>query len=156
METAYNLLNEKQKRLVDEAERAMLNAYSPYSKFNVGAAIMTKNGAIYPGCNYENAAYGSTICAERNAVGNMIVNGEYQPEMIAIIAKGEAFDVPTPIVPCGDCRQVMNEMAQISGGLEIIMCNTKKDKIEIQQLAELIPKSFGPETLGIDVAKYRK
>jgi cytidine deaminase len=156
MITTYELLNEELKGLVDKAKAVMPNAYNPYSKYFVGAAVLTDKGSIYCGCNFENAAYGSTICAERNAIGTMIANGEYRPVKIAIVSKGETFDAKEPVVPCGSCLQVMNEMAQISGGLEVMMCNTKLDKIEILNIAEILQRSFGPNDLGADVAKYRK
>jgi len=135
----------------------MLNAYSPYSKFCVGAALRTLDGKIFTGANVENAAYGSTICAERMALGNANANGHRMFTMIAIIAKGENFDTTSITAPCGSCRQMLYEASQVSKrNLEIIMSTTKKDNIGISSIGELLPNAFGPDDLGIDVEKYRK
>lgn len=80
------------------------NAYAPYSKFHVGAAIRTKSGRIFTGCNVENLSYGLTICAERVAMGSMIAAGEHEIAEVVVVA-----DTEFPISPCGACRQVMAE-----------------------------------------------
>jgi len=155
--TNYESLTEIQKKLVDEAEKVMENSYNPYSKFFVGAALLTKNGEIITSTNVENAAYGDSICAERSAVVRANAEGHRMFKSIAIITKGEEFDTIDPSAPCGSCRGVLYEFSQIAEkNLEIIMSSTKKDKIKITSINELMPSGFGPKDLGIDVKKYQK
>ncbi len=94
-------------RLVLEAKRVRERAYAPYSNYKVGAAIATASGKVFTGCNFENASYGACICAERNAIGQMIAAGEREPVACAIVTGGT-----TPGSPCGICRQVMVEFAR--------------------------------------------
>ncbi|CAN5520823.1 cytidine deaminase [soil metagenome] len=94
-------------KLVAEARRARKNAYAPYSNYRVGAALATESGKIFAGCNVENASYGATICAERNAILHMIAAGESKPKAIVIVTGG---DKPAP--PCGMCRQVLVEFVR--------------------------------------------
>ena len=121
--------------LVNQAIEAREKAYAPYSKFKVGAAILTKNGTVFPGCNIENASYGATICAERAAVCNMIVNGGRDPIAIAICYNEEEF-----AVPCGICRQVLSEFSP-KGDLIILMAKTDGTYQETT-LSALLPSSF--------------
>jgi cytidine deaminase len=121
--------------LVDQAIEARDKAYAPYSKFKVGAAILTKDGKTYQGCNIENASYGATICAERSAVCNMIVNGGADPIAIAICYNEEEF-----AVPCGICRQVLSEFSP-KGDLTILMAKTDGIYQETT-LSALLPSSF--------------
>ena len=119
--------------LLNEAKKVSVNAYSPYSKYRVGAAILTKEQRIYVGCNVENAAYGDTICAERSAVCNAVANG-CRPgdfEAIAIASSGENFS------PCGSCRQVLQEF-----GSNITVIFEFDGKINTMPLSELLPKGF--------------
>ena len=90
--------------LMNYAKEVMKNAYSPYSKFQVGAALLTANGTVYTGCNVENSSYGATICAERNAIFQAVANGEREFVKIAICCSEDRFPVP-----CGMCLQVMQE-----------------------------------------------
>lgn len=94
------------KELLSIADKAMENAYAPYSKFHVGAALLCKNGTVFTGCNIENATYGATNCAERTAIFKAVSEGQREFEAIAIVSSGgsETF-------PCGICRQVMAEFA---------------------------------------------
>lgn len=142
--------------LLDEAEKAKDTAYNPYSHFFVGAALLSRGGQIITGSNVENAAYGSTICAERAAILRANAMGIKMFDKIAVIARGENFDTNEVTAPCGSCRQVLYESAQISEkNLEIIMATTRKDKIVIATIEELLPLAFGPKDLGIDVRKYQ-
>ena len=143
----YKDLKPKQQELLDAAEKAMSNSYSPYSKFKVGAAVLTEDGTIIPGTNYENAAYGSTICAERVAIMAANARGYRKIKKIAVIGKGET-NAPT-ISPCGSCRQVINESSDLSSQeVQVIMSNTEKDEIIIKGIKELLPMSFGPKNLS--------
>ena len=122
-------------KLVKAAIAARETAYAPYSKFKVGAAILTKDGKIYKGCNIENASYGATICAERSAVCNMIANGGADPIAIAICYNEEEF-----AVPCGICRQVLSEFSP-KGDLIILMAKTDGTYQETT-LSAILPASF--------------
>ena len=116
------------------ANKVKLNSYSPYSKFRVGAVLVTDEGTLYSGVNVENSSYGLTNCAERTAIFSAITNGERKFKSIVIVSDAEDF-----ITPCGACRQVLMEL----GGkdLEIVMSNRDKE-IRILKLEELLPLSF--------------
>ncbi len=153
---SYEQLEEIQRRLLNEAAKAMDTAYNPYSNFYVGAAILSQDGIIITGSNVENAAYGSTICAERAAILRANAKGIRIFEKIAIIGKGKDFDTTEVTAPCGSCRQMLFESAQISEkNLEVIMATTKMDKIIVATIEELLPLAFGPKDLGIDIKKYQ-
>jgi cytidine deaminase len=125
------------KKLIELAEQAQKKAYAPYSKFKVGAAILCQNGKMYQGCNVENASYGLSCCAERNAVFRAISEGEKDFLAIAIVSSSNE-----PTAPCGACRQVLNEF---SPDIRIIMPG-KKGIIETF-LTKLLPFAFGPKSL---------
>ena len=120
-------------KLKEKAKAAAANAYAPYSKFYVGCAILTKSGNIYTGCNVENASYGLTTCAERNAIANAISSeGAIEIEKVVVYT-------PTPKAtpPCGACRQVINEF----GDPEIhSTCNGTGSNTH--EIAELLPHAF--------------
>lgn len=118
--------------LLEAAKKAREFAYSPYSKFKVGAAVLAKSGSIYTGCNIENASYGLTNCAERTAIFKAIAAGEVNLIALAVVA-----DTKEPVSPCGACRQVMAEF-KIN---KIIMGNLQGKMREVT-LAELLPFSF--------------
>ncbi len=92
------------KELLNKAKEVSQNAYVPYSKFKVGACVLTEDGQTFCGCNFENVSYGLTICAERNAIGTAIANGQKKIKAVAIYSPNE-----DNCVPCGSCRQVMAE-----------------------------------------------
>jgi len=153
----YKSLSDIEKELLCEAEKVMENAYTPCSGFFVGAALLTKDNKIITGANVENAAYGSTICAERAAILRANAEGYRMYKAIAIIARGKDFDTKEVTSPCGSCRQMLYESSQVSeNDLEVIMSTTKKDKIIISTIKELLPLGFGPKDLGIDVKKWQK
>lgn len=120
--------------MIESAEVASKNSYSPYSKFAVGACVLTENDKIYTGCNFENSSFGLTICAERNAVGSAIADGEKKIKAIAIYSPNMEN-----CTPCGACRQVLNEFKSAQG-LDIIV--KIKDGIKVYTLEELLPESF--------------
>jgi cytidine deaminase len=154
--TTYNQLNQAQQILLDQAAKSMETAYSPYSHFYVGAALMSQDRHVITGSNVENAAYNPTICAERSALARANAMGIRTFDSIAVIARGEDFETSEVTAPCGTCRQMLYESSQISGvDLEVIMSTTRKDKIIIATISELLPLAFGPADLGIDVKKYR-
>ena len=121
------------KELVNLAMEAKKRAYAPYSNFHVGAALLCENGEVYLGCNIENAAYGSTNCAERTAVFNAISFGNRSFKKIAIVSDGDEYTYP-----CGVCRQVLSEFAP---NIEVIMAKRNGDFIK-EPLCELLPHMF--------------
>ncbi len=125
------------KELIKKAIEARSFSYSPYSGFQVGAALLGKSGKIYTGCNVENAAYGPSNCAERTAFFKAVSEGEREFERIAIVGGHEGESVAPS--PCGVCRQVMTEFCEPS--FEVIMA-VSEDEYEVMTLGELMPKSF--------------
>ncbi len=145
-------LDKGQKKLLDAAEKVTVNSHSPYSHFRVGAALLSTDGEIITGTNFENAAYGSTICAERAAILRANAMGKKKFTKIAIYGKGKDFDSLDPVSPCGACRQVILEISQLSKeNIEVIMSNSKKDQIIIARIEDLLPLGFGPKNLGIEI-----
>lgn len=120
-------------RLREAAFAAMENAYAPYSRFRVGAAIQASSGEIVSGCNVENAAYGEALCAERVAVAAAVAQGLTSFEEIAIASES---DEPSP--PCGSCRQTMSEFAPDL----LINSYARNGKQSTWRLAELLPEAF--------------
>lgn len=131
--------------LILEAKNAREHAYTPYSHFKVGAALMTKSGKIYHGCNIENAAYTPTNCAERTAFFKAVYDGEREFAKIAIVGGPEGTEPDQMCAPCGVCRQVMMEFCDPEL-FQIILLNGK-DKMTTVLLKELVPYGFGPDTL---------
>lgn len=115
-------------------------AYTPYSNFKVGACLLAEDGRVFKGCNFENASFGATICAERCAVGAAIVAGARKFTAIAVAGTDSAA------WPCGVCRQVLNEF---SADMRVI-CGPANGEFEVVKLSELLPKSFGPEYLNLE------
>ena len=132
--------------LLAAAVKARKQAYAPYSKFKVGAAVLAKDGQIFTGCNIENSSYGMTVCAERVAMWNAVSAGVTKLDTIAIVAECEG-----PCAPCGACRQVMEEF----GVKTVIMGNTKGE-FEVRTLAELLPAQFGASTMKKKSTRKRK
>ncbi len=148
-------LTDSQNLLIEAAIKATDTAYAPYSKYHVGAAVLTKDGSIFSASNVENAAYGSTICAERLAIGNANASGARDIVKIAItsVSDDEKKNKITSD-PCGSCRQFIYEIAQYSGfDIEILMSDFTKNNIIIKSIEQLLPYGFGPSQLHIDVAK---
>ena len=118
--------------LVAAAREIRENAYAPYSKFKVGAALRTASGRVFRGCNVENLSFGLTICAERIAVFAAVAAGETQFEAIAVVA-----DSVQPVTPCGACRQVLIEF---SSDLQIVSANLQDQRYETT-IAALLPRA---------------
>ncbi len=127
-------------QVMEESKIARENAYVPYSKFKVGAAVLTKDGKIYHGCNIENAAYSMTNCAERTAMFNAVSEGVRDFASIAVVA-----DTDGPVSPCGACRQVIAEFCEPN--MPVYLINLKGDVHETT-VAELLPGAFSPEDLA--------
>ncbi|MBR1646138.1 MAG: cytidine deaminase [Selenomonadaceae bacterium] len=130
--------------LIQAALNAQKNSYAPYSKFNVGAAVLCASGKIYTGTNVENASYPAGLCAERTAIFHAIAEGEKQICAVAIVG-GLNFTASDYCAPCGMCRQVMREFANPEN-LLVIMAKSPTDYVE-KTLEELLPMSFGPDSL---------
>lgn len=128
-------------KLIEIAKQVMGKAYAPYSKFSVAAALVTSEGKIHTGVNIENASYGLTICAERVALFKAVSCGDREVERIAVVSSsaGEVF-------PCGACRQVLNEFS--NGDLFVIVSDISGGGTGKHRLADLLPHSFGPESLN--------
>ena len=133
------------KQLILEAIEARKQAYAPYSHFCVGAALLTKSGKIYHGCNIENAAYSPTNCAERTAFFKAISEGERNFEKIAIVGGPEEMHPDQMCAPCGVCRQVMLEFCD-SETFQVILLDGASG-IRTMLLKELAPWGFGPDNL---------
>lgn len=127
--------------LVQRAKAVRENAYAPYSKYPVGAAIATKSGAIYVGCNMENASFPAGICAERGAVMQMIAAGEQDPIAAAIVTAGEGGS------PCGICRQVLCEFATDMPIVLVGLGKRGEETGKVVQLADLLPLAFDGKAL---------
>lgn len=129
-------------RLLDLAEEARDHSYAPYSKYHVGAALLTADGQVYQGCNIENAAFTPTNCAERTAFFKAVYDGHRAFKAIAVIATGEEMGFP-----CGVCRQVMAEFCDRD--FIIITANKDRSKVDVSPFETLLPHSFGPKDLDV-------
>jgi cytidine deaminase len=127
--------------LAAAARRAAGHAYCPYSRFPVGAAVLTDRGEIVSGCNVENASYGLTICAERNAVFQAVAQGEGRLVIRAVVV---FTPTPEPTAPCGACRQVIHEFGPDAEVISI--CDGAA--VIRSRLGSLLPEAFGPGNLG--------
>jgi cytidine deaminase len=129
----------KVEELIDEAKKARERAYVPYSKFPVGAALVTADGKVYHGCNIENAAYSLCNCAERTALFKAFSEGDREYLTLAVVA-----DTDRPVPPCGACRQVISELCEKD--MQVILANLKGD-INIVTVEQLLPGAFSAEDL---------
>jgi cytidine deaminase len=134
--------NMERDELVAIARRALEDAYAPYSKFRVGAALRFADGTVVTGANVENASYGLSLCAETVAVAAALNDG-HRGGLEEIAVTGEGSD---PVTPCGRCRQVLNELADLGGTDPIVWCAGEEDVIEAK-LSDLLPHAFGPKAL---------
>ena len=125
------------KELLKAAESARKDAYCPYSKFKVGAAVLTAGNKIFTGANVENASYGLSCCAERVAIFKAVTAGERNVKAVAVAGPGAAT-----LTPCGACRQVINEFGK---NTDIILSGVK---IKVVKISKLLPEAFGGYNLG--------
>lgn len=126
-------------KLIEEAKIARDRAYVPYSKFKVGAALLTDDGTIYHGCNIENAAYSMCNCAERTAIFKAYSDGVKNFKSLTVVA-----DTDRPVPPCGACRQVISELCPKD--MKVVLTNLKGEIHELT-VEELLPGAFSPEDL---------
>lgn len=154
-ELSFGQLRLEDQFLLNEAEKALKGGYGPYSKFHVGCSVRTSSEKVYLGANMDNASFGATICAERAALGAANTYQDRNVMAMAVIGKLAGGESPTPTFPCGVCRQLIYEFADLSGHDILIFCsNTRKDRIFVTSVYELLPKAFGPRDLGVDVSRY--
>lgn len=137
-------LTDEEKKLVSKALQAREYAYVPYSGYAVGAALLTRNGQIYSGCNIENAAYGPTNCAERTAFFKAVSEGEKEFRAIAVAGSPEG-KVIRYAAPCGVCRQVMMEFCDAETFKVILVLS--EEEYQVYTLEQLLPMGFGPKDL---------
>lgn len=149
------MTNDIAPRLIARAREAATHAHAPYSRFAVGAALLMSDGDIVTGANFENASYGLSLCAETVAIATASAQGRLR-DIVAIGVIGGAMDahgVPTgtaPVSPCGRCRQVLNEAAQMGGRDLPVHCGAAEgDAVRSYRVSDLLPDAFGPADLGI-------
>ena len=139
--------------LAAAARAASALAYAPYSRFHVGAALLLADGSIFTGANVENASYGLSLCAETVAAAKLLSAGQRGGlTAVAVIggapgASGEATPGAEPVTPCGRCRQVLNEIAQLGGTDPLVLCIGADGTVETT-LSTLLPRAFGPANLA--------
>jgi cytidine deaminase len=132
------LTNEQRQELVQQARQARLRAYAPYSHYQVGAALLTRNGMIFSGANVENAAYPTCMCAERVAIYKAVSEGQREFLAIAVVTSNGGS-------PCGSCRQVMAEFGQET---LVLIADVTGNLIQEITVAGLLPGAFGPADIG--------
>ncbi len=130
-------LPKRLRRLVEAAASVLGNSYAPYSNVHVAAAVEAEDGSIHLGVNVENASYGLTVCAERNAVAAMVTAGKRRVRAVAVVS-----DMPVPLPPCGACRQVLAEFADPD--TPVVSYSTVSRKSRVWRLGELLPYAFTP------------
>lgn len=134
--------------LIAAARAALTHAYAPYSRFHVGAALAFADGVVVTGANVENASYGLSLCAETVAVAQAMAEGR-RGGLVGIAVVGGAGGHVGPVVtPCGRCRQVLNELAQMGGTDPLVWC-AGADEVRELRLSTLLPHAFGPADLGL-------
>lgn len=139
------------KRLIEAARGAAANAWAPYSHFSVGAALLMADGSVITGANVENASYGLSLCAETVAVATASADGRMRDVVaVGIVGGMTGKDGIEPILPCGRCRQILNEAAQAGKrDLKIWCSGLTGGPIAEYRLSDLLPHAFGPANLGI-------
>jgi cytidine deaminase len=142
-------------RLIAAGREAARHAHAPYSRFAVGAAVLLTDGSVVTGANVENASYGLSLCAETVAIATVAAQGRLR-DVVAVGVIGGAMDADgratgtAPVRPCGRCRQVLNEAAQMGGrDLAVYCAGAQGDAIARYALSALLPDAFGPRDLGI-------
>ncbi|QIQ87827.1 cytidine deaminase [Erythrobacter sp.] len=133
--------------LIEAARSAARHAYAPYSDYSVGAALLFEDGAVITGCNVENASYGLALCAETVAVAKALGEGR-RGGLVAVAVTGPTDKGDgAPITPCGRCRQVLNEIAQLGATDPLVLC-VGTERTESVSLSDLLPRAFGPANLA--------
>lgn len=131
------LTDEKRQEIIEKALQVRLNAYAPYSNYQVGAALLTASGKIFTGVNVENAAYPDSICAERSAIFSAVSAGERDFEAIVVATRNGG-------TPCGSCRQVMSEFGL---DIKVLLVDEEGNLVQQQTVRDLLPGAFLPQDL---------
>jgi cytidine deaminase len=151
--------DQDQLQALDDAEAILKNSYNPYSHFAVGACVVMKGGQRFSGTNVENAAYGSTVCAERSALLRANAEGMRVFQGIAIIGRGTATKAKSRAKvtgPCGSCRQMLYEFAEVGGNDPWVVLSTRdRQKVSVTSVRELRPYGFGPSNLSLNVDAWK-
>ena len=139
----FKLWSTTQNRLIDAAKQAQKMAYCPYSKYPVGAAVLTGSGRIFAGCNMENASFGLSICAERSAMCAAVAHGQKVLRAVAVVARSAR--------PCGACRQVLLEFAEKNADILMVDFDPlrKKQKVSRLKVARCMAAPFNPQEAGL-------
>ncbi len=135
--------------LIAAARMAAAQAYAPYSQFHVGAALAFADGSVVTGANVENASYGLALCAETVAAAKAL-SEEWRGPLVAVAViggKAGAVGAGDPVTPCGRCRQVLSEVAQLGASDPLVWCVGENEVLELR-LSELLPRAFGPASLA--------
>lgn len=140
--------------LREAAEKVLRQAYAPYSKLQVGAAILTARGQIYAGCNVECADFDGTH-AEESTLSAMVAAGDRSPVLLVVLGKLEEEPESKFLVPCGKCRQKLKEFSSLSRH-DLSIFTNDMDKPHVVLLSDLLPRSFGPADIGVNLAQYRR
>ena len=144
-------LSEEDRRLVEAAQAASARAYAPYSGFAVGAAVRSAEKKVFTGANLENASYGVTMCGEISALTRANAEDDFDIEAIAVAGHKftEPADASQVVTPCGRCRQLIAEAAQLAKrDVRVLSCNGELTEIVESTIKELLPEAFGPANLG--------
>ena len=145
-EKAHEVSESAWARLIAAAEEVRHRAYAPYSRYHVGASVLTKSGAIFSGCNVENASYGLALCAERNALGHMIAAGERDPIAVVVVTAG-----PVAGSPCGMCRQSLAEFGPDTLPVRLRVSGQPSSE-RVLLLGTLLPDAFRGDVLPSDAS----
>ncbi|OWK28209.1 cytidine deaminase [Sphingomonas mucosissima] len=151
-------MNDETTRLIALARTAAANAHAPYSGFGVGAAVLLSDGSVVHGANFENASYGLSLCAETVALATVNAQGRLA-DVVAIgvvggMIRDGAIAGEEVVRPCGRCRQVINEAAQIGGrDIRVHCAGAEGEAVTSYLLSQLLPDAFGPADLGIGAKK---
>lgn len=142
--------------LLDEAERAMANAYGPYSNLHLGCAVRSMNKRVYIGANLEQAPHDTAVCAERAALSAANTASDRALEALALIGTHTKHPLIEPPIPCGLCRQCLFEFAELSDRDILVICSdTAKTKIVVGTIREMLPRPWSARSLQTDLDRYR-
>jgi|SRR5271166_2694667 len=148
----WSELENSDRELAERAQEASAYAYAPYSLFAVGAAVRSRSGKIYAAANLENASSGLTVCAETAALSLANSAGDLNVDAIAVVGFNivDAGGAARVVAPCGSCRQLIAEAAQLAAGdVRVLCCSGELSSIVVSKISELLPNAFGPKNLGV-------
>ena len=151
MEESLEISEDKKEELIQEADDVRKNTFSTFTGNSVGAAILTDSGKIFSAPYFESVIQGLGTCAERNAVGSAVAAGEYEFKAVAVVGESEE-----PITPCGACRQILAEFAEVAQHDMAIIMRGQSGETKTESLKNMIPDSFGAAEAGADLEEYRR